>query len=73
MFSTTTNDQWHWKIGFDSGIDFCVWILEIDGLHIPPFDQHTQHEGFLQTAGLTQLSWKAWIRELISLRQYVSQ
>lgn len=33
-------DDWHYGISFEYGIDFAVWMLEHDGLLVPPFDKH---------------------------------
>lgn len=41
-------------------VDFCVWILVVDGLQVTPFDRHPHGDGSLRALGLTQQSWRAW-------------
>jgi hypothetical protein len=38
VLSRTTS--WHYGISFEPGIDFAIWVLEQDGLQVPPFDRH---------------------------------
>lgn len=28
------------ETGFDYVMNFCVWVLEVNGLHVPPFTVH---------------------------------
>jgi hypothetical protein len=58
--------DWHWEIGVKLSIDFAVWALEQDGLHAPPFDQHSSGNGALTAAGLTAARWHEWLVALIN-------
>src|SRR4029077_287534 len=33
---------------------------QIDGLHVPPFDQHPDGDGSLRSLGLTAADWQTW-------------
>lgn len=44
-------------------IDFCVWVLEQDGLRVPPFDKHPDGDGSLQARGMTAENWLDWTRK----------
>ena len=43
-------------------VDFCIWALETDGLHIPPFDRHPLGEGPLSKLGIEHKQWHEWIQ-----------
>jgi hypothetical protein len=53
-------------------VDFCIWTLEKDGLHVPPFDQHAEGDGPLRALGFDAQSWQAWLMEVIKA-QYAQQ
>lgn len=53
--------SWHWSSDVDVGVSFCVWTLRVDGLAVPPFDQHPQGSQALQQAGLTAEGWREWV------------
>ncbi len=57
--------NWHYVLGFDSEVDFCFWILERDGLRLPPFDRHADGDGLLRAAGLDAASWYSWLERVI--------
>jgi hypothetical protein len=42
-------------------VDFCIWVLEVDGVHIPPFDRHPAGSGPLATSGMPPGQWHDWI------------
>jgi len=48
-------------LGMGSAIDFCVWVLEKDGLRVSPFDQHPDGDHSLRSRGLTAEAWQGWI------------
>ncbi len=54
--------------GVGSPIDFCIWVLEQDGLRVPPFDQHPAGDGSLQANGLTPEEWRSWLTKTALLR-----
>jgi hypothetical protein len=57
--------SWHYSFGFDTDIDFCFWVLERDGLRVPPFYRHSDGDGSLRAAGLDAASWRAWLERVI--------
>lgn len=67
MFSKRTGNQWYFGYGFNMMVDFCIWTLESDGLHVPPFDRHSDGDGALRQQGLNAESWRAWLEEIVNL------
>lgn len=63
-------DPWCYSVAFDWFIDFCLWVLEADGLHASPFDFHRGGDHLLQSAGLEAESWHAWMRNMVMARDY---
>ena len=47
-------------------IDFCVWVLEVDGLRIPPFDKHQGGNKLLQAEGFNADTWREWISRVVA-------
>lgn len=68
MRSLFSSDPWTWSYGFDAPVDFCVWVLEQDGLRVPPFDQHRDGDGELRALGMTGDLWLEWLREVVRLQ-----
>jgi len=58
----TDKRPWYWSIDAHVGVSFCVWILQVDGLAIPPFDQHPTGSQALLQVGLTTDAWREWVR-----------
>jgi hypothetical protein len=46
-------------------IDFALWALQRDGLHVPGFDAHQNGDGSLQRSGLSTEVWEGWLWNLI--------
>lgn len=65
MFRIGTENPWFCSYGFDMLADFCLWVLEVDGLHVPPFEHHSGRSGALQTLGLNADNWSTWMRKVI--------
>jgi hypothetical protein len=59
VFCKDQNAENAWKIviGFHPSVDFCVWLLEADGLRVSPFDLHDEQDGPLQRVGLDAGTW----------------
>jgi hypothetical protein len=36
---------WYCSYRFNMSVDFCIWVLESDGLRVLPFDQHPSGAG----------------------------
>lgn len=58
-----------WGYEFNIAVDFCVWILETDGLHVPPFDKHPNGDNAFQKQGLDAASWSIWLNDVILLQE----
>lgn len=53
MLNLNLNEPgWGYGVKFSGPIDFCIWVLETDGLRVPPFDQHPEGNKALRTRGL---------------------
>jgi len=62
-----SRSAWFYRMGFAAVIDFCVWILQVDGLQVAPFDQHPDGDRTLRFAGLTDEDWQAWFLQVMRL------
>lgn len=51
---------------FNPYIDFCFWVLELDGLKVLPFNQCCEGNGELQARGLTATSWRTWLFQVVA-------
>jgi hypothetical protein len=60
-----SRNAWHYRQGSDPAVDFCLWVLQVDGLHVPPFDQHPDGDGSLRALGLTEDSWQTWFLRVL--------
>ena len=69
----TLNPEVPWRIdqGFNDFVDFCIWVLEIDGLRVPPFDQHPEGNKILQDIGLNADSWRQWLATVVALQDSI--
>ena len=69
----TINPEISWRIdyGFNHSVDFCIWVLEIDGLRVPPFDQHPEGNRILQNVGLNTDSWRQWLATVVALQDSI--
>lgn len=65
MFKVGTEADWFCSYGLDLNIDFCFWILEVDGLHVPPFTHHAEGNGALRALGMDATSWLTWTQNVI--------
>lgn len=76
MFRLGTENPWFCSAATDRDVDFCIWVLEADGLRVPPFEYHTGGDGNLRAAGLDRESWRSWVEGMIRLKDqhhYASQ
>jgi hypothetical protein len=64
-----SRNPWSLRYGPDPTINFCFWVLLLDGLRVPPFDQHLDGDGSLRDLGLTEASWQAWFLRVIDPQQ----
>lgn len=72
MFQQGSDNTWHWSSDVTPGVDFCVWVLQADGLRVPPFDRHPAGDGSLQAVGLTPDIWRAWLAGVLRGRRQLS-
>lgn len=56
--------------GTNNAIDFCIWVLEQDGLQVPPFDQHPNGDGTLRALGMSATDWQQWVTKVAVLLDY---
>jgi hypothetical protein len=57
------------SISFNEAIDFCLWVLEVDGLQVYPFHLHNPSgTRELQSCGLTVECWQRWFERVIFLQ-----
>lgn len=66
------SSSWTVRVGFNMDVDFCVWLLEWDGLRVPPFDCHPGGTGELRGMGMTAESWNAWFCAIAELPGFLS-
>lgn len=57
--------QWGLHADLSLGVNFCVWVLQRDGLAVPPFDRHPPGDGSLQSIGLDAGCWLSWFTETV--------
>src|SRR5579884_2765472 len=60
-----SSDQWGFSLGDPMGINFAVWVLEVDGMTVGPFNRHGEGNGELRALGQDQTGWKAWVAAMV--------
>jgi len=68
MHQVGTENSWSFSHSFEMTVDFCVWVLEKDGLQVPPFDAHPEGDGTLRSVGLQAQEWRSWIAQVVQLQ-----
>lgn len=67
MHDIRSANKWHFATHHkELGIDFCTWVLRIDGLRVPPFDTHADGRHFLQVVGMTADDWRTWFHTVLT-------
>ena len=65
-----SRDDWFYAGGFrEPSLDFCLWVLQVDGLRVPPFDQHPDGDSSLRAIGMTAPDWQSWFLRVIDPEQ----
>ena len=64
-----SRNPWLYQEHPEPTLDFCLWVLQVDGLHVPPFDQHPDGDGSLRSLGLTAPDWQSWFLRVINPEQ----
>jgi hypothetical protein len=59
-------DHWHYSEDRSLAVDFCVRVLILDGLHVPPFDAHPGRSHGLDCSDLTPTVWLKWLFEVVA-------
>ncbi|MBA2396130.1 MAG: hypothetical protein H0V70_25675 [Ktedonobacteraceae bacterium] len=73
MLRPDIGPSWHLEYKFHSFVDFCIWVLERDGLQVAPFDRHHGGDTMLQRVGLTADDWLAWMHDVVTFYQQAMQ
>ncbi|MBO0794512.1 MAG: hypothetical protein J2P36_26660 [Ktedonobacteraceae bacterium] len=76
MFRLGEENPWLCLTETDRNANFCIWVLEVDGLRVPPFEHHSEGNGILRAAGLNEGNWRSWVEEMTRLKDqhsYASQ
>lgn len=64
-----SRNAWYYREGPEPTVDFCLWVLQVDGLRVPPFDQHPDGDGSLRALGLTAADWQTWFLRVLDPAQ----
>lgn len=64
-----SRNSWHYRQGSDPTVNFCLWVLQVDGLYVPPFDEHPDGDGSLRALGLTTDDWQTWFLRVLDPTQ----
>jgi hypothetical protein len=65
MTEEGTGAAWFVNREFNMTVDFCVWVLEQDGLTVAPFDRHRGGTGEARARGLDADNWQAWLTGVV--------
>lgn len=66
MILEIAKNSWSYNEDFNLKIDFCIWTLKLDGLHVPPFDKHPEGNRVLRDVGLDAEAWRAWFAKVVA-------
>jgi hypothetical protein len=69
MHINNVEHPWLLRYDFDSMIDFCLWALTRDGMHISPFTAHPPGDRSLSLRGMQAQEWLEWIMSIVRLRE----
>lgn len=56
---------WFLYVFGDIDADFGIWLLQKDGLRVPPFESHQVADSVLREKGLDAQEWQTWMHEMI--------
>jgi hypothetical protein len=59
-------DRWGWSLIGSQSVEFCVWALIQDGLHLRPFDIHPNGDERLRQAGMDAAGWTQWFKTVVN-------
>ena len=68
MFNLSRGAEQPWDLsqGSNRKVNFCVWILQVDGLQLNPFTHHAHGNRILQELGLDAQAWTLWVRNVVA-------
>ena len=73
MHTVGSASPWLFRYDYSRLIDFCLWVLEKDGLQVSPFDAHLPGDNSLRQAGLQASEWLEWLKEVVNLHEQQRQ
>lgn len=62
----TEQQEWSLNSCYNRNIDFCVWVLQVAGLQVSPFNYHNFSNQVLQQAGLDAQAWLTWLTLVVA-------
>ena len=62
--------HWYCDRNFNIHVNFCIWVLLVDGLLVPPFISHLDGNRCLQKRGLNPRSWQYWLETVVATQDY---
>jgi len=69
MFVRGTTPSWFLSQDTSDVLNFCLHVLQQDGLHSPPFDGHPDGDGSLRAVGMTAETWQTWFTDVIKIQR----
>lgn len=57
---------WDLSQGSNRKVDFCIWVLQVDGLQFHPFTRHASGNRIFQELGLDVQTWTTWVRNVVA-------
>lgn len=61
-----TEQPWGLNSGCNSNVDFCIWVLQVDGLRVPSFNHHPIGNQILQQVGFDAQTWNTWFTKVVA-------
>lgn len=59
-------NYWFFEQTFNGYVDFCVWVLQVDGLRLHPFNRHPDGDSTLRERGLNAEAWQLWLTRVVA-------
>jgi hypothetical protein len=59
-------DRWVRSLIGSQSVEFCVWALIQDGMHVRPFDIHPIGDERLRQAGMDAAGWTQWFKTVVN-------
>jgi hypothetical protein len=65
-FIEAEENSWSYDESLNWKVDFCIWILKLDGLKFPPFTHHSDGNCMLRNVGLDEETWHSWLEKVVA-------